>query len=471
MNRHPRTPSGPRVARFDALAIVDARGDRASPASLLVEFPEAADGSRSAQGLGMARVLAAGTPAEVDSHPAATLAPVTSRPRSILIPGLVNAHTHLDLTHIGPRPHDPDAGFVAWVDMIRAGRNTEDEAIAASVRRGFELALAGGTVAIGDIAGAPRGNPSLVPWRTLASSPLVGVSFLEFFGMGAGRGRVQEHLEATLAGLEPASGAVRLGLQPHATNTVDRRLYEWAVAAAAKNGMPLSTHLAETLEERRFVGSASGPQREFLERLGVWDDSILDHIGRSHHPVRHLEPVLASARFVVAHVNDADDEAIEILARTGTSVAYCPRASAYFGAERTLGPHRYRDMLAAGVNVAIGTDSIVNLPEAASDPARGGISILDEMRLLHQRDGMDPRTLLAMGTTHGAKALGLDPEWFTFRTNGALAGLVEVDAADGPTDFSPLTRILRSASPPALLFGGNLCCLTVKTAAHQRGEV
>lgn len=450
MNRTPPALEAP-ITRLDALGIADGGGVCASPGSLLL----------AAGGDGAVEVLAAGTPAQIDTHPASAAAKRLSFPTSILIPGLVNAHTHLDLTHIGPRPHDPGDGFVAWVDVIRAGRHTQDGAIAESVRRGIELSLAGGTVAIGDIAGAPGGQPMLAPWRAMAESGVLGVSFLEFFGIGATRERARARLEALLVELPAGTGeSARLGLQPHAPNTVDRRLYEWAVAASRRHGLALSTHLAETPEEREFVATGRGPQREMLERLGVFDDSVLDHIGRGEHPVRHLRDVLGSARFVVAHVNDADDDALETLAAAGASVAYCPRASAYFHAERAFGPHRYREMLAAGINVALGTDSIVNLPPEAADPARGGMSILDEMRLLHQRDGTDGRTLLAMGTVNGAAALGLEPGWFAF-SPGPLAGVVAVEAGERSAG-SPLSWILRSGGPATLLLRANLSCLTRK---------
>jgi len=455
MNPHRAQTPAP-ITRIDALAIEDAKGVSASPGSLLIASPASPDA--------LPTVVAVGRPADVDSHPAAAVAASLHLPRSVLLPGLVNAHTHLDLTHIGPQPHDPQAGFVAWVDMIRTGRHTLDEAIAASVRRGIDLSLAGGTVAIGDISGAPGGQTSLIPWQTLADSPLLGVSYLEFFGIGPARERSQARIQTTLAaaltGATNPQGLVRLGLQPHATNTVDFRLYQWAAAIAAQHRLPISTHLAETPEERQFIATGLGPQRQFLERLGSWDNSVLDHLGRGQHPVAHLEPVLAVSRFLVAHVNDADDAAIEILARTGATVAYCPRASEYFGAHRTLGPHRYQDMLAAGVNVALGTDSIVNLPEAAANPARG-MSILDEMRLLFARDKTDPRTLLAMGTVNGAIGLGIDPAWFTFRAGGTLAGLIAVEV-DQSRPGPPLERALRSTAPASLLLSRNLCCLTGK---------
>jgi cytosine/adenosine deaminase-related metal-dependent hydrolase len=369
-----------------------------------------------------------------------------------LIPGLVNAHTHLDLTHIGPQPHDPGAGFGPWVDMIRARRHLREDLIAQSVKSGIDLSLRAGVVAVGDIAGAPGGMPNLTPLRTLAGSTMRGVSYLEFFGIGTtmevARTRVDERVR------EAGTGATRMrfGVQPHAPNTVDVRLFEWVTEIAAARGLMVATHLAETPEERDFVGRAKGPQREFLERLGIWDDSILEFIGRGLHPVQHLKDVLAKARLTAAHVNDADDAAIAVLARTQTSVAYCPRASAYFDAERHFGPHRYQEMLKAGINVAMGTDSIVNLPQ---DADVRGLSILDEMRFLSRRDGADPRALLRMGTLNGAAALGMEASLFRFRAGIDLAGMLAIDIGDRGVSANdhPFASCLVCDSPPALLLG------------------
>lgn len=436
--------SGPRLVRIDARALLDGRGVAASPASLLIEVLSAEQVASDAwagkwEGWRL-RTLMAGRTAEVLLHPGAT-APETlviARPDAILIPGLVNAHTHLDLSHIGPQPHVPADGFVPWVEMIRSNRHSDEDSIAASVCRGVDLSLAAGTVAVGDIAGAPVGRMSLVPWRTLRTTPLRGVSFVEFFGIGKTRELRATGLECLLSEVaHEACGfrAMRLGLQPHAPNTVSKHLYVLAARLSqVLPGAPICTHLAETPEERTFIGNAAGPQRELLERFGIWDDSILTELGRGEHPVEHLREVLAEKRFAVAHVNDAPDTAIEILAATQTRVVYCPRASAYFGAETHFGPHRYQDMLAAGIPVALGTDSLVNLPTEAGSlptehPTGRGMSILDEMCFLHARDGTDPVRLVRMGTLHGAIALGLNPDAFTFTPNMPLAGVLAVSTS------------------------------------------
>lgn len=366
-------------------------------------------------------------------------------PDHLLIPGMVNAHTHLDLTTVGPRPAPDSAHFADWLDMVRRARPQDPDPIAAAVRRGTDLSLAGGVVAVGDIAGSVRTGPTLVPWQTLRQSPLLGTSFLEFFGFGRGSAARLDALAHILADAGP--DRARLGLQPHAPYTVNLPGYLRAVDLAEQFDLPLSTHLAETLEERRFIANATGPQRDFLEFLGLWSDEELTQVGHKRHPVAHLEPVLRRRPWLLAHVNDCSDQALDILTQTRASVAYCPRAWRYFGFARTLGPHRYRDMLARGVNVCLGTDSIINLPPEADDPRTGRLSVLDEARVLHRDDHTDPRTLLRMITSAGAHSLGLNVDEFRFSVGGTIAGVVAIRT--GPGD--PLSALFEGKEPPMLI--------------------
>lgn len=454
------------IVRIDAGAVVDAYGTAAAPGALLVRRLSNAPGRE----LGPVVVLASGTPSEVSAHPAWTAAGGRALDRSdcVLFPGLINAHTHLDLTHIGPQPHDPRAGFVPWVDMIRSRRHVDDAGIAASVRRGVELSLAAGTVAVGDIAGAPAGRMSLVPWRTLQECRMPGVSYAEFFGIGASRLPREQGLRAFVdAAMDEACEAAstmlngvpaaRLGLQPHAPNTVDVRLYAAAVQLAQRlPGRHICTHLAESPEERRFVAAGEGPQRELLERFGLWTDEILEHVGKGLHPVEHLAPVLMDLQFGAVHVNDATDETLGILARSGATVVYCPRASAYFHAHDHFGPHRYRDMLGAGIPVALGTDSLVNQPEqAASTPDEGGtgISVLEEMRFLSARDDVDPEALLVMGTRTGAALLGVEHVHQGLRPGDRCLGIVSVKVGSlGPSrQARPIVKSILESDRPAVL--------------------
>lgn len=442
--------------RLEVSGAADGTGFARGPVSMLV------DGRGGRRGV---RLLAAGSGLEVGAHPAARGARVFDLRGWVLLPAMVNAHTHLDLTHIGPRAHDPVTGFVPWVEMIRAGRAADDEAARRSALRGIELSLSAGVVAAGDIAGATRGAPgraSLAPWRAMREAGFGGVSFLEFFAIGAGRERFLQWLPALLdqaAREARGDGAARIGIQPHAPNTVEPGAYEWAAWTGAARGLPISTHLAETIEEREFIGSARGPMRDMLERFGLWDERTAAEIGRGRSPAAHVAGALRGARPLVAHVNDAGDEDLEHLSAMGATVVYCPRASAYFDAPARFGPHRYRDMLRAGVPVALGTDSLVNLPaEAARTPAEGGrgMSVLDEMRVLWRRDRPDPVTLLAMGTVQGARALGLDESRFAFSlSNGAreheLAGIVGVWIGEPRADAAPFLSVLETDEPAWLL--------------------
>lgn len=453
------SPAAPPVVRIDAAASWHPDGISVGRVSLLVD------------NLSPSRltVLAHGTPEEVDHHPAAAHAFRVDLSDHILLPGLVNAHTHLDLTHLGPHPWDAAQPFSDWVAVIRAGRLADPGAIARAVHAGAALARAGGTAIVGDIAGAVRAGPSLAAALALAATGLRGVSFVEFFAIGIRAADNVARLSETLdAANTTLARGLRLGLQPHATNTVDPEAYLASIDFAVQWGLPLATHLAESPEEREFIARASGPQRALLEQVGVWDDTLLGTFGQGRHPVAHLESVLREARaayrpFVVAHVNDATDASLEILAATRTSVAYCPRASAYFGADRHFGPHRYRDMLAAGINVCLGTDSVVNITDgtvpglenALSGQIAGiagnphhRLSVLDEMRLLARRDGTDPLTLIRMGTTHGTRALGMGSEHVRLtpqQTPLAILGVAIDESLSGP---AAVRRALELHTPP-----------------------
>ena len=416
-----------------ARAVCDATGRSFAPGQLVIQADSHAVDTT-------LRTVSVGPPADVVGLP------ILNLPDAVLVPAFVNAHTHLDLTLIGPLPRPGTGGFSAWLQIIRDHRPQRSADIDAAVRRGIELSLAGGVVAVGDIAGCVRAGPSLVPWQTLRAARLGGISFLEFFAFGTMRDAALDRLDAALE--SAGTNRTMLGLQPHAPYSVSKTAYEAAVDRAERLGLPLATHLAETIDERHFVADASGPQRDFLDSLNIWHDHEARHIGRGEHPVAHLAPLLTRRPWLLAHLNDCPDHALDLLAPTSCSVAYCPRASAYFDAPAALGPHRYRDMLARGVNVCLGTDSIVNLPGEAASEATGGISPLDDARLLYRRDATDPLTLLAMLTTNGARALGLDDAAFAFTPGKPLAGIVSVSAG---IDTCPLTAVFADDSHPQLL--------------------
>jgi cytosine/adenosine deaminase-related metal-dependent hydrolase len=195
-----------------------------------------------------------------------------------------------------------------------------------------------------------------------------------------------------------------------------------------------------------------------LERLGLWSDALLEHFGRGRTPIEHLAPVLTGSGYLLAHVNDLGEDptrAIGVLRASGASVVYCPRASAYFDAPTHFGPHRYREMLAAGINVCLGTDSIVNLPPGCERPEGCGISLLDEARLLSRRDRTDPTLLLEMATRNGARALGwTDDTRFSLGAGSRPLGLVAVGVRGTDSRDPPFERALRSEARAILVAVG-----------------
>ncbi|CAN0388668.1 unnamed protein product [Laminaria digitata] len=364
-------------------------------------------------------VLAAGATSDMERRYLADAGRVIDRPGELLMPGFVNAHCHLQLTRIGPRPYT--GGFVSWVEMLRRHWPGEGEPFAKqpseawftqAVRDGTRQSVAAGVQAVGDII---RFDAEAEARR---DGGLGGVSFIELFGHGP---PFDEAARERLA--QPAEG-----FQPHAPYSAGPDLF----AAAADAGPPVSTHLAETRDELEFVAKGGGP---FLELLKApppkWSDGFAGNYDAGLSPVRWMESHLRRTPWLLAHCNYVGDDDIALLAETGASVAYCPVASEYFGHEN----HRYRDMLAAGVNVCLGTDSIVCQPPPDVEPQPLGI--LPQMRRLYQRDGTDPALLLRMATTHGRRALGFD---------ASVTRLAAV-AFDPDDSTDALTQALQSCAP------------------------
>ena len=251
--------------------------------------------------------------------------------------------------------------------------------------------------------------------------------------------------------------SVRLGLQPHSPYSCGPAVFAAAARLAAAHNLPICTHLAETLEELEFVRAGTGPLAEMLRGFGAWEPGVG---GQGDHPVAILAEVLAAIPFLLAHVNYAGPREFATLAACGARVVYCPRASAYFG----HAGHPYRELLAAGIEVALGTDSLLCL----DTPDRLGT--LDEMRFLHRRDGTDPRLLLRMATTAGARALGLAADSFTLRP-GRPAGVLAVPIANpAESPHATLAAVLRGDRPPRwVLPPGRPACLPDQAAVVPDG--
>jgi cytosine/adenosine deaminase-related metal-dependent hydrolase len=351
--------------------------------------------------------------------------PVEHFPASALVPGFVNAHTHLSLSDMAGK-FRPTANFAGWIMRLAGRRQLRTQpAMRRAVEDGARAARQAGTVAGADLSlDAPLDD-------NLGRDGVRWTVFGEVLRFGqAGRERLEqaitemEHLAQT--GPAPSGGRpVRVGLSPHAPYTVSPELYVAVKRAADERGWPVATHLHETLDEIAFTERGEGKLHTWLSTLGF--------LPRDWRPagLRPI-PMLAQAGFfsgpvLVGHGNYLTDEDMAILARSGSSVVYCPRSHAFF----KHADHPWRRLLAAGVNVCLGTDSLASCPT---------LSMLDEVRFLASRaPDADPRVLLDMATRRGARALGLGDEV------GDLApGLAAALCVIGPVTATrePLAAIL-----------------------------
>lgn len=363
---------------------------------------------------------------------------VIDAPDTLILPAMVNAHAHLDLTDLGRRPYGGD--FIDWIRTVMRDRPTDDAAITAAVRRGLRMSRDAGVGLLGDIAG----TPTAVRARINAEQELqiAGTSWLECVGIGRAAEEAALQAAETVMSLrkelrrdDPAQ--FHIDYQPHAPYSAGLPLYELA-SDYNFGGRCASTHLAETDWEVEFIRDASGPFADLLKQLGKWDETI-EPVGMT--PVARLRDVLKRGVWTVVHCNYVTDDDIRIIAEIGNgniAVAYCPVASDYFGHRG----HRYRDMLAAGINVCLGTDSIVCQPPDEPQP----LGILPQMRHLFRRDDVDADVLLAMATTSGAAAPAFHDKWTGTLRQGEPARLLGM-RFDADDDTDPLVQVLVNDEP------------------------
>lgn len=347
---------------------------------------------------------------------------------SVLLPGFVNAHTHLELT--GYAGQIPPGDLWSWVGkllLLRAAPG-RDEREREGVRSGAEQSLRAGVTTVGDISRAH------LAWPILKASPLRKVCFAELLCFAEEPARTLDELRAKVHETQ-ADERLVAGISPHAPYSVTADQLRGCVDLAALQGLPLTMHVAETIEERQYIEAAAGRLYDWLTLAGY---------ARQNPPPRrplfeHLAATgLLNSPALLAHVNYLSDAELDQLARSPCSVAYCPRAHRFYGHE----PHRFRDMLARGINVCVGTDSLA---------ANESLSIVDELRFLHrEHPDVAPPALLEMGTIRGARALRLEAQVGSLEV-GKQADLVAIPCASG-VGGDAVARVLESPSPPGRVF-------------------
>lgn len=315
-----------------------------------------------------------------------------------ILPGLVNAHAHLELGGFSQPIGRPGIPFVEWLHGVTASRHSGGYDAVDAVRRGLAESGAAGVAALAEIAqpGWPEQLFRQAADRSSATARIDATVFLELIGPTAERAAEALRLAERHIDQGQRAGSWRPALSPHAPYSVRVELVERACRLSAERRFPVAMHLAESREELQLLETGTGPLREFLENLGAWTAAA----DRRRRPLDYLEMLAAADRALVVHGNYLARDEIAFLAdrRETMAVVYCPRTHAWF--QHTAYP--LEAMLASGVRVALGTDSRASSPN---------LNLLEDVRCAIQRHPSVPKSkILELATLGGAWALGLEAE-------------------------------------------------------------
>ena len=331
---------------------------------------------------------------------------VTDLGEQVLMPGLVNAHCHLDYSMMR-RAIQPQRSFTEWIGRINAlKRSLGPDDYRAAIQRGFAELRRWGTTAVANIESFPEilNDPPASPLRTWWFLEMIDVRHQ------VPSEEVSGGMLAFFEGHEPGLGG--FGLSPHAPYTASGPLYGIVTETAEKFGMPVMTHVAESREEWEMFRHARGELYEFMLRLGRWMEDCQD--GRT--PLAHLfHHTGFGPRWILSHMNELDESDLTLLASIPRadrpSIVHCPGSHRYF----RHAPFRLAKLLELRMNICLGTDSLASTHS---------LSMFDEMRILADREQwLHPADIVAMATLNGARALNLNAGKIE---PGALADLIAI---------------------------------------------
>jgi cytosine/adenosine deaminase-related metal-dependent hydrolase len=411
----------------------------------LVPSPPVRDGAVAVQG---GTVVAVGTAAEGRALAAAHAGPVVERAwDGVLLPGLVNAHTHLQYSGYGELAGS-GLPFPAWIaEMMRRRQLTTDDDWAAAAAEGASALLRTGTTCVADVA---TDSAAVDPVR---SSGLGGLSYLEAVGWDEaswqqeGRRAYRERVETALAAGDP------VGVMPHAPYTLDRTVMAEIVATGRAAGLRTHTHLAESDAETEYVATGTGRFAAGARAAG-WDFALVASGGCGLSPAGMVaaDGWLDDDVHVAHGVHlDADDRAM--LRARGVVVALCTRSNAILQS----GEAPVAAYLHEGSPVALGTDSLASSPS---------LDLLDEARAtfdLARRQGYAGPDLAARlvhaATLGGARAMGLHRPGAGGAPRGGLYPGARADLAVIAVDQlgdDPASDVVATGRAVATVLGGTL---------------
>jgi cytosine/adenosine deaminase-related metal-dependent hydrolase len=331
------------------------------------------------------RLLAVGRDAEV---PRPVDVPAAEFEDAVILPGLINTHTHLELTGFEGQVADKD--FPAWIRRLRQLKTTRkpDDYLEAA-RKGLAACYAAGVTTVAD-----TGDSGAV-FRVLSEADGSGIAYQEIFGpdpsqvdesLASLQGRVRElsHL---------VTDRVRIGVSPHAPYTVSGPLFSAVAKWAGRERLPLAVHVAESLAEAQFLLAGTGPFADGWLARGIPLPS-----SRGQTPVEWLagHGVLSEDSLCIHAVQIGPGD-IRLLAEAGAAVAHCPLSNR----AHDHGQAPVRALLDAGIRVGLGTDSVVSV---------GRLDLLAEARAAASLALLGATQSLELCTLGGAQAIGIDEE-------------------------------------------------------------
>jgi aminodeoxyfutalosine deaminase len=332
--------------------------------------------------------------------------PVHDLGECVLMPGWINAHCHLDYTHLAGQLA-PTRNFTEWIKSIHAAKSAWGfSEFALSWIDGARQLIESGTTSVANIESIPE----LLP-QCLEATPLRVWSFLELTALRPRLSPAQlvEDAAAWLQRLPEGPGG--RGLSPHAPYSTTPGLLSATASTASRHGWPVTIHLAESDAEFEMFMYRRGPMHDWLATQRPMEDCGLGS------PVQALERSgLLSPGLVAVHVNRLWHDDARLLGERGVTVVHCPQSHSYFHHARFPRP----ELDAAGVRVCLGTDSLASTHRPRG--IRPLLSLFDEVRALLQTDALlEPQRVLEMVTLHGAHAL---------RQSGNLGELIPGARAD-----------------------------------------
>ena len=349
-----------------------------------------------------------------------------------LLPGLINAHCHLDYTCLRGKIA-PQKSFTDWIRAINEEKSELSlKDYVASINEGFAEAKRFGTAAIANLTGFPELISQVQPLiRTYWFAELIDIRAPD---------RANELVDAAIESLGRARPpGAPWGLAPHALFTASKNLFRRCEEIAQEEHVLLTTHLAESREETEMFCDASGPLYELMKTIG----RPMDDCG-NETPLNLFAGASggrALPHWIVAHLNELTERDFALLERSNSKfhVVHCPRSHNYF-VHRPFAFDRLRSL---GFNICLGTDSLAS---------NESLSLFAEMRVFQKKfPQVSPEEVFRMVTINPARALRFENELGQIRP-GFEADIIAVPCSGSSDIFE---QIIACQNPVDWVLGGN----------------